>query len=52
VRIGRQIHHHSWALGHPPAIERENGIRKDTVKSKGENNGQIVIPLLQGFHTQ
>jgi hypothetical protein len=25
---------------------------KNLVKSKGENNGQTVIPLLQGFHTQ
>jgi hypothetical protein len=25
--------------------------QKDSVTSKGENNGRTVIPLLQGFHT-
>jgi hypothetical protein len=32
ARTGREIHHHSSALGHPPAAEIENEIRKDLVK--------------------
>jgi hypothetical protein len=34
ARTGREIHHHSSALGHPPAAEIENEIREDSVKSK------------------
>jgi hypothetical protein len=36
ARNRRAIHHHSSALGHPPAAEIENEIRKGSVKTKRE----------------
>jgi hypothetical protein len=41
-------------LGSRPSsyCKRVNGIRKGFNEVKGRNDGRMVIPLLQGFHTQ
>jgi hypothetical protein len=41
-------------LGSGPSsyCRRRKWNQKNSVRSKGENNGRTLIPLLQGFHNQ
>jgi hypothetical protein len=45
----RAIHHHSSALGHLPAAETKNEIRKSPTKVKKGSVSQEAIPLQQEF---